>query len=310
MPGGIADLFQGTAFNVLMVVLTLGALGLAALAAWYARRELRPRKRQLTISMFPPAPLLSSASSSVPNIEVLVDRTEVSDPHLAVLSIINSGHHDISDQHFYDQRPLRIDFHVPIVGLLEASVSPLYGETIPHEVDGSILKVGPGLIPHGQQVLLPILFDGKPTQETLDESVRYDLLDAEVHVKKLGHLPGMAMSFRKVMSIVLFGAIAVLAIVLINVVNIGSPRISLSSDHGVAGGQITILGENFERFAVIKAEIFDEIIGHTQADENGEFEMAVTVPNHEPGYLEIQVWGTGSGTTYYRYADFAIVDSS
>ncbi|MGW1341855.1 hypothetical protein ACWCOV_12425 [Kribbella sp. NPDC002412] len=308
----IWNAFEGGAYNAATLAIAVLALLVAAAGAWYAWRQLLPKKRQLTFAIQPPVPLLSTMSP-LADVSVHVDDREVIEPHSLTVEVTNSGRHDISKAEFQDAEPIKLDVGAKILKILDIAIIPARGTPTPCDCTESVLRIGPGLISRGQCIRAQLLTDGIPHKKLSTNSISSDLIDVDVEVKSARER--QASTRRAVRAIAITSLISSLAFALILGIQAwrnNDESIRLSPDHGPVGSTLTISGKDYEPYAVISAYIYNSVtydekpLGRAQADSNGTFSIKCTVPPIGLGYIEIRVSGAGSGYTSYEYADFAV----
>lgn len=312
------SLLEGEGYNGLTLALAAAALLATVAGCWFAWRALLPSRREISITMQPPAALLARESSSVQDVQVAVDGETITQPTIARLEITNRGRHDITSANFHDGRPLRIDLGVPVVRVLEVTAAPLRGDLLRTEIDGTTLKIGPGLLSSGQQLLVQLLVSGTPQSSSGQSFLKHELVDVEVDVRSATERPKFMVPATRA---------ALLAIPLAGLLflvfwfgsgyysTVFGPSIKLTPDHGLKESAFVIEGRGFERYSVITASAGDYTnpiaIGKTQADANGSFRIEARAPSKPPGYLEVTVTATyGSGSARFEYAEYVITDDS
>ncbi|MDX3458738.1 hypothetical protein PV396_43625 [Streptomyces sp. ME02-8801-2C] len=168
---------DGKGFNVLTVVLAILALALGGVSVYYARRSLFPPKRRLSYELASASPLVdrSGLQPGSMTIEVLCNGAPLTDPHLAVVRLRNSGRHAIASEQFDQQRALEIVLNASVVELLSAEAEP--GGTVVGAcvVSGGTISFGPELITKGQEIILTALVEGAPVLEVRDHFVDVQL---------------------------------------------------------------------------------------------------------------------------------------
>lgn len=158
-----SDLFEGRTFNT--AAMALSVLGvLVAVVTWvYTRRATLPVKRKLLIVEIQPTSLLRSASQSVSGIAVTHNGQVLQDPYLATVNLVNVGRHAISSDHFDRQRPIILDFGVPIIEVVRAGQVNADGGSIEHVVDGTKIRIGPDLLTSKSRFSIQSLTQGRPS---------------------------------------------------------------------------------------------------------------------------------------------------
>lgn len=165
------DLLDGRGFNLTTLVLAVIAILLAVVSVYYARRALFPPKRRLSYCVESSSPLVQGAGHLAGAIEVSREGVPLSDPHVVVLWLKNTGRHAIASEHFDQGRPVELDLSAQIVDLVTAGGSAQASCA----VHGAVIAYGPELLSKGQKVTFTALVDGAP-----DFSLRQHLIDVEV----------------------------------------------------------------------------------------------------------------------------------
>jgi hypothetical protein len=110
------------------------------------------------------------------------------------IAVLNQGRLDIPTTAFDARKPLRLDVGAPIIEVLATATVPTNRAVPAVHVDGTVLQIGPGLIPKRPTITLSILVDGPAPRL---RCVEPELIDVEVDVRRqdtshdlLGHVLG------------------------------------------------------------------------------------------------------------------------
>jgi hypothetical protein len=168
-----ASVFEGRPYNVLAAIIAiLGGLA-GALGAYYGRRALFPQKRRLDVTMTIPGSIIARAQEQLGDVSVLLNGTPIVDPHIATLTIENTGSQDISTEQFDNGRPVICDLFAEIVSLRRLDSD---GASPAWSANGTKIVLGPDLIRAGQRITFQVLTVHAPSPQ----SVESYLADTEV----------------------------------------------------------------------------------------------------------------------------------
>lgn len=156
------DVLDGRAFNLVTLILAVAAILLTIAGLYYARRALFPPKRRLSYYQESSSPLVNAAGALPGTIQVTRNGVALSDPHLVVIWIKNTGRHAIASDLFDQGRPLEVDLHAPIVELAAADEDGAALAT-GYAALGTKITYGPELIPSGRKITFTALVDGDPS---------------------------------------------------------------------------------------------------------------------------------------------------
>ncbi|MBU2664002.1 IPT/TIG domain-containing protein [Actinoplanes bogorensis] len=332
-------MFNGEFFNALTLIVALIALVVGIFAARYGRRALFPAKRRLMFSALPPAPLLAAESVADHGVSVTYQGRDLTNPHVATISVENNGRHALSSDQFDQDRPIVIDVGVPIRAILKASMIPDSGRAFKNGTDGTEIRLGPDLLNPGETLVLQVLTDGVPETSDLDGRITAFLGDTKLDYRidngrtssrGVGAVAGAAV-VAAMLFIVVGGAVAYA------VNKIGEVDVSMTPDNGPTGTAVTVTGSDFDRYEVITVLIdpmpvwitpsptpapSDESssdspqpspspsltrvdqppVAQVQADKDGDFTATFTVPPGYPkGRLELTVRGESDSGDQYSY---------
>jgi hypothetical protein len=139
-------------------------------------------KRRLMYGMPLSAPMLVAPQGVRGELELRHRGVPLQKTHVVELKLVNRGRRDIPSSDFDNGTPITLDTSARIIELLQTTSEP---STIPAPavvVDGSALKIGPGLIGRGQRITYTVLVDGEPElkyQGTLQDVQVRQLSDDE-----------------------------------------------------------------------------------------------------------------------------------
>jgi hypothetical protein len=153
-------------------------------------------------------------------LEVRCDGQVLADPRVLEIGLFNQGRLDIPTTAFDARKPLRLDVGATIVDVLSAATVPANRAAPAVRFEGSMLQIGPSLIPKLQTIIFSVLVDGPAPRLTCVEP---ELVDVEVDVRRqdgnhdlVGHLFG-----RRGARLALVAGIATLALLLVTGLLIG-----------------------------------------------------------------------------------------
>ena len=163
------------------VTLLFTGLGLimASVAAWFAWRQLLPPKRELVLSTLPPVSFLVR-TPVVLGLEVSRNGEPIEMPFISIVTVENTGSHDITGESFDMGEPIRIELGADVVEVLEVSAEPTRGTQFPVSHAGSQIALGPGLLSRHQKLVIQLLTSGEPSDRALPSRVTHDLIDVDV----------------------------------------------------------------------------------------------------------------------------------
>lgn len=145
---------------------------------WATLRAANP-KRQLAYWMPTITPILHT-SDSVGDLLVMRGGQALRDPHVLDVKLMNRGRRDVASSHFDRDLPILLDVGAPIVELLGITSRPASLHTATVVVEGTALKIAPGLIARGQTISFSLLVDG-PTPRV---SCQASLIDVTVQERR------------------------------------------------------------------------------------------------------------------------------
>ena len=145
--------FQG----FITIVLALLTLIATLVALW---KQFISSRRWLSYEIRAATPLIQAPAEVSKDLKVVYDGAAVKDPYFIELRLVNRGHGDISSSDFDQGMPIRLDFGIDIVKLLQITLEPDEPRTIKVKADGSSVEIGPGLIHRHQELNLALLADG------------------------------------------------------------------------------------------------------------------------------------------------------
>jgi hypothetical protein len=167
----------------------LGTIAIILVTIWIGR----PRRR-LLYWMPVSAPLLNAGQDVRRKLEVRCGGKILSDPQVLEIGLFNQGRLDIPTTAFDARKPLRLDVGAPIIEVLSTAAVPTNRATPVVHVEGTMLQIGPSLIPKRQTITFSVLVDGPAPRLTCVEP---ELVDVEVDVRRqdtghdlLGHVLG------------------------------------------------------------------------------------------------------------------------
>lgn len=163
---------SGTFWGAVGGIAAVLAVVLAVPMLWVAWRQAYPRRR-LLYGMPVVTPLLN-AQGPRRGLEVRYEDTVLATPHVVEVSLVNQGRQAIPSDDFDRARPLVLDVGASIVKVLEVTPPPGQ-DKIAVEVDGSVLRVGPDLIPGRQKISFSLLVDGPAPVLRCLEAVLIDI---------------------------------------------------------------------------------------------------------------------------------------
>jgi hypothetical protein len=161
-------------------VITIGALVLAGVQAWYARQS-APRRLELTrdVSI---TPLISGTDEVRDRLEVWhgsKDGSRLRDPQVVQISLHNTGKRAVTSELFDRQLPYVVSIGTPIVDLLTPVNNLDEHPALEAEFRGDELLIGPGAIYRGQRLTYAVLVDGPPKIRHRSPLPTVRLADAE-----------------------------------------------------------------------------------------------------------------------------------
>ncbi|MFD8104007.1 hypothetical protein ACFV24_31160 [Nocardia fluminea] len=120
-------------------------------AFWHSKR-----RKRLVISL-KNSKLIAEGISNSDKISVKYDLSEILDPHIVTIDMVNGGHKDIESKDFDGDKPLVINLNCKIVAVLQSESA-----TIEHTFDGKHLKIAPTLLARGKAYSVQVLTEGEP----------------------------------------------------------------------------------------------------------------------------------------------------
>ena len=109
------------------------------------------------------------------------------EPRIVKIKVINRGRRDIPSRAFDQQRPLRLDVAVPVLGILDVRSMPAGYLTPRIEADGTAVNLGPDLIKIRQAITLRVLVDGAHPRLTTPEPSIIDTRIRQVSTRRPAH---------------------------------------------------------------------------------------------------------------------------
>jgi hypothetical protein len=278
MRASAGSLFEGASFNGLTLLVSFLAV-LVAITAVYYQRQSTPRKR-LEIRAGNPAALTSHVHAET-SLSVSHDGTVLESPYLVTLEVANTGRGDIAAGQFDLGAPIRVDFHVPVV---EAFHTPDASATFRAEwaTSGSVLHVGPSLLPRASTTRFQVLTDGRP-QPTYEAPV----IDAQVKIARLEESqPSSSQSWKEAAFSMAAGAgavsFAVMLVMLFLAWRQQDPSIRTDGGPIASGGTATVTGAHFSGSSeVLLAFTCDDDLSFNRkvsADKSGNFVAKIKAP--------------------------------
>ncbi|WP_406326803.1 hypothetical protein [Streptomyces sp. NBC_00203] len=275
---------DGASFNALTFIVSIVAILVAATAVLYQRKSIPRRRLDITIGAV--APLASA--TSVSGLDISHNGTSLTNPHITGIELKNSGKVDLPSSQFDQSEPLAIDFHAPIVEAVQEA-DPLATFRPTWSKSGSIISVGPTLLPRGSIASFQVLTDGEPNITTQAE-----LTDTEVSISKrgatvtprpiLGKRTGQA-------AVAIMAAFAiftgVMSFKLITEGSLKTTKIEIAEASVTPGGKIAVWGKNFPSNSIVLIElrcIGSEYHDKTEVGANSEggFRKVITIPRRNP----------------------------
>ncbi|MGW3422608.1 hypothetical protein [Streptomyces phaeochromogenes] len=152
----------------LVCTLILGTIGI-----YYAREAILPPKRQLSYRMLSRAPLINQGSISSGQIIVTHNGVVLQNPHVLVVSLTNTGRHEVASDYFDQGRPLTFELSTPVIDL-----TSMTGRTLKIlRPEGTVIPFGPELIKRRQVVTFTALTEGEPRLAVHDYIIDTKVID-------------------------------------------------------------------------------------------------------------------------------------
>jgi hypothetical protein len=145
---------SGTFWAIGGVAATL-IIGIAG--AWLGWISANPTRR-LLYDMPTVTPLLNAGD--VTGLKVLRGNVLIEKPQVVEIVLASQGRFDIPTSAFDNKRPLQLDIGATIVEVLKVSTSSGDHGVPVFKTDGTVLKIGPSLIPKHQRISFSLLVDG------------------------------------------------------------------------------------------------------------------------------------------------------
>jgi hypothetical protein len=164
----------GSIFNGATIVISLVALGVGALAAFYSRLALSPARRQLEIVV---VQLSRIVTTSHDKMSVHYDNRPLQSPYLCSVRIQSIGKHSVSSTQFDQDQPIELSLGATIIEVLDISSTPTDIKPPDIRTDDQHVRIYPSLLAKSQVVDCTILTEGKPSL-----SIRHQLIDTDVHL--------------------------------------------------------------------------------------------------------------------------------
>lgn len=171
---------SGTFWTIVSVIVAVVGV---AVTVWVTLRAAYP-KRRLSYAMPVITPLLNAGQDVRHGLEVHRGGQILTDPHVLEVELVSQSRRDISNDNFNAGAPLRLDVGAPIIEILKTTSLPSDRGTPAVDIDGTTLRIGPGLIGKRQTISLSLLVDGPRPTLTCPQP---PLIDVEV--RKQQELP-------------------------------------------------------------------------------------------------------------------------
>jgi hypothetical protein len=145
--------FQGFV-TIILALLTLIATIIPIIIQ---RRSSRP---WLSYEIRAATPLIQAPAEVSKDLKIVYDGTAVKDPYFIEFRLVNRGRDDIPSDAFDQGMPIRFDFGIDIVKLLQVTLDPDELRSPKVKADGSAVEIGPCLIHGHQELSIALLADG------------------------------------------------------------------------------------------------------------------------------------------------------
>ncbi|MDQ1027065.1 hypothetical protein QF035_004647 [Streptomyces umbrinus] len=152
----------------LACTLILGAIGI-----YYAREAILPLKRQISYRILSRVPLINQGSISSGRIVVTHNCVVLQNPHVLVVSLTNTGRHEVASDYFDQGKPLTFELSTPVIDL-----TSMTGRTLKIiRPQGTVIPFGPELMKRRQVVTFTALPEGEPHLAVHDYIIDTKVID-------------------------------------------------------------------------------------------------------------------------------------
>jgi hypothetical protein len=288
----IPGFLEGKPFNALTLAIALVAI---VVTAYFAQKTLRVNRRRLTVAALPPAPLLTSHSQGLANLQLTWNGTLLTDAHIVTFMLDNYGRAAIDSSSFDRGRPIRLNLSAPVVEVMSVSLRPKSASEFAHAWEENSVTIGPDVLKPLQRLTVQLLVAGEPD---LNNSLEEYLTNTEVEYVRPGAKPRFRPRSRfEIFQWLLLGAIMVpLSATLVGVLalHVGPDAVLNFTPRSASAGQsIEVWGSEFRPNSKTRLSVrcdgspsllFDggseEIypVAEPLTDSSGSFRIRVRIP--------------------------------
>ena len=179
----ILGFLEGKFFNAFTLFIAIAAI---AVTVYFARKTIRADRRRLTISALPAAPLLTSHSKGLANLQLTWNGTPLTDAHIVTFILDNYGRATIDSSSYDRGRPIRLNLGVPVVEIMKVALRPKSASEFVHDLGTNAVCLGPDVLKPSQRLVVQTLVAGEP--ELADPLEEY-LTNTEVEYVRPGASP-------------------------------------------------------------------------------------------------------------------------
>jgi len=173
--------FQGF-ITIVLALLTLIATVVAL------KIQLSSSRQWLSYEIRAAAPLIQAPVEVSKDLAVMYDGSLVKDPYFIELRLVNRGRKDIISGAFDQETPIRFDFGIDIIKLLQVKLEPDELGSPKVKADGSTVEIGPCLIHGHQELSIALLATGS------EITLKHNRPLADVKIKSVAQADSAARS--------------------------------------------------------------------------------------------------------------------
>jgi hypothetical protein len=153
-----------------LIPLFWAAAGVALDRLW-TRWTYTPDEKEIWIDVVERAMSISGPVTAASKMQtVTTSGTLVHDPYLVDIYVWAAGRKDITTEAFHNGRPLSVHLRVPVMEIINESLSEAEGLPVILEPNGTLI-VGPGLVRKHFAYIAQVITDGKPNYNDWNASI-------------------------------------------------------------------------------------------------------------------------------------------
>jgi hypothetical protein len=306
----VLNLLEGKTFN--LVTATLALLGLLVTIAGVAIaiKTLRAKRRRLSISALPPAPLLTPHSRQVSKLEVAHNGVPLPDPHIVTFLLENFGDVSIDSSCFDRGRPITLNLGTEVVEILSVKRRPDANSSFANTAKSNAVTLGPDILKPGQRLSIQLLVAEEPD---LEAPVEEYLANTDVEYVRPGYTPKFKPKSRLI-DVLGFAPLLLVAAFLLGVIFTSSPSrkssISYTPTKVAPGQSVEVSGMGFRPSDLVMVSIRCDLPGGSRfegtrsnyypmieptTDASGTFRVRAVIPA-VPGLDDCKLEGRQQAT--------------